>query len=150
MFKKISALLLAFAILVTLCGCAKKFNSYEFSIKLPDNFSETQVSGYNSVYASENLAIFTLRTTFDMKDGLSDMSAKDYAELVLSENKREAEITDDGMFSKFQYTSDSITYINYVAKSSNAFWVITFTAENDDIESEEKNIENYVKSIRFS
>ena len=133
------------------------FRAGEMTITLTDDFAEdTQVTDVYKAFASEDNAIFIVREGYDDYPILTNVSAKDYCELLKGSNGITADTleTEDGLY-YFVYDHYSaqanltFTYYTFAYKSEDAMWVVQFCAVKTKASRWEKYYFNWARSVRF-
>lgn len=149
--KKLLSLLLALTALITLCGCnftagapaEKAFSSNGMTITLTDAFKETTAEGYTVAYDSETVAVFAIKESFTLAEGMQDWTLEDYAERVREANSEHAptKIQKENDRYCFNYNWENpetdVLYYYYTCmyKGSDAFWVVQFSCKITDYPS---------------
>ena len=134
----------------------KTFTAGEMSITLTNKFSKSRQSGYEAVFASNDVAVFVMKESFaDIGRFGSDYTTKSYAELLIDANDIVAKPKNDGERTYFEYNyynpDDGITYyyIAYVYKTNNAFWSVTFAMDNEDSALYSGWVGSWARSVSF-
>lgn len=162
---KILSLIMVFAFLFLSASCAEKdegvapkdFSSNGMTITLTNEFSQKDEEGFTVCFDSGAIVIFCLREEFQIKNGLFEMSAEDYAQSVREVN---ADLDTSDV-----YTKDGYAYIEYdfnnlllgktfsyyctVFKTEDAFWMIQFSCEKFAYETFKPKFEGWAKTIVF-
>jgi len=136
---------------------AKAFSSDGMTITLTDEFRKTDIENYTVAYDSKNVAVFALKEAFSLADGFEDYTVKQYADLVVKNNKLDsAKVKTNGGLTFFEYTytnpetNDEYRYFSYVYKSNDAFWLVQFATLNKNSDTFVQEIEKWAKSVEFS
>lgn len=134
----------------------KTFSAQGMEITLTDEFRETEMEGFDVCYDSTHAAVFCLKEPFSLMEGFEDYTLEEYGELVIQSNGFEgsAELqTADGL-TYFSYNSDVdgqvYSYYAVVYKADDSFWLIQFTALQEDLPDYQDSFVQWAKSVSFS
>lgn len=164
--KKILAVLLAVITVLSCVACggkvyeadAKEFSSNGMTITLTEAFKESSYEGYTVCYDSSEVAVFVLKESFSLQAGLSELSVKDYADLVYQANAAkspEAVVQADGL-TYMEYTffneAENVTYkyFSTMHKGTDAFWLVQFATEEGNYDSYKPYLIEWAKSVDVS
>lgn len=161
--KKITALVLALALIFTFAGCSVKdgkdkvFTCEELSITLNEGYTETQMEGYTACFDSADAAVFVLKEPFSLMVGFEDYTLEQYAELVMQANSTKEPLRADmsdipGVKYTYFNTETNTDYTYYAAlyKSDNAFWMVQFVSKTEDYPEYEAYFTERAKTVTFS
>jgi len=160
--KKILSCMLVVLLLLSFAACGsnsvKEFTSNGMTITLTDGFKKTNYEGYTVCYDSKDVAVFVLKESFSLQEGLSDMSVDDYAELVKSANaskKPSAISKKNGLTSmeyKFLNEEENQTYRYYSAmfKGPDAFWLVQFACKEELYDAKKDTFIEWAKTVEFA
>ncbi len=157
--KKLISVLMSLLLLFCLVSCGEpaeeEFSKDGLTITLTDSFRETHYENYTACYESSSAAVFAIKESFDLLDGLEDYTLEQYAELVKTSNssKMPSEITNVDELTTFEYsfynTEEDATfkYFTVVYKGVDAFWTIQFCCDQEDYEILKSEFIKYAKSV---
>ena len=161
--KKIVAVLLLFAALVTMVSCnkkvyeadAKEFTSNGLTITLTDAFVEKKQEGYTVCYDSKAVAVIALKESFSLQAGVKDWTLEYYADLIKTSNSKHSpsnpvKVGDRMVMEYTFYNPDTdITYHYYTCmyKGSDAFWTIQFTCDVNEIDEYKPYMVEWADSV---
>lgn len=158
------ALLLA-AVLLTLsfasCGLAgeKTFEADGMSITVKGMFTEQNElnEDQNLVLISPDAGVLAVKETFtDIAAANLDpeMSAKEYAAVVMKGNGQTGEPTEADGLTYFTYTNTSddteFTYMAFAYRASDAFWLVQAYCPTEDFEKQQPDFITWAKSVTFT
>ena len=133
----------------------KIFSKAGASITLNESFVEKEYASMTAYYESRLTIVSLLKEEFSslgIADEAQQISLKEYAELLISGNKLEAEIH-EGDLTSFEYSKSvngkDFSYFATVFKASDAYWFIQFGCESKNFEAEKPTFEKYAKSVSF-
>ena len=162
--KKIISLLAMFVLVISLSACSssapkeKVFSHSGMEITLTSEFTETSAANYTVCYESTHAAVFVLKESYSLMDGLENITLSEYGEMARNSNSSRAPsslLTANGI-TYFEYsflnTSENLTYRYYttVHKGSDAFWLIQFVCPDSEYATQKTNFETWAKSIAIS
>ena len=134
---------------------AKTFSSNGMSVTLTNEFQKESVENYTLCYASEKVGMLALKEPFTLAEGMENYTLEQYGNLVLKNNKLTVALeTVDGL-TGFSYdftnsdTGDCFTYVCFVYKSGDAFWLVQFFTKAEHAEEYESQIVEWAKSVDF-
>ena len=162
--KKFVAVLLLVAALVTMASCggkvyeadAKEFTSNGLTITLTEAFVETQHEGYTVCYDSKSVAVIALKESFSLQAGVKDWTLEYYADLIKSANSAHSPSkpvkVGDRMVIEYTFfnPNTNVTYHYYTCmyKGSDAFWMVQFACDVNDIEEYKPYMMQWADSVR--
>lgn len=162
--KKIVAVLIVVAALITMVSCnkkvyeanAKEFTSNGLTITLTDAFVETKQEGYTVCYDSKSVAVIALKESFSLQEGVKDWTLEYYADLIKSSNSAHSpsnpvKVGDRMVIEYTFYNPDTnITYHYYTCmyKGSDAFWMIQFACDVNEIDEYKPYMMQWADSVR--
>lgn len=170
--KKLLALLMAFCLIFSLCGCdfvkdvadsainekakAKTFELDGVSIKLTTDFLRMDFvsEDYDFVVGDEELTIMGLEMDFDENE-VNSLTVSEFAEFFRSNmlDSDPTEVEEMSGIPVFEYCSDSddgeeLTTAVMFYKGDDSFWAICFAADTDDFDELYDDICKYAKSVK--
>lgn len=135
---------------------AKDFSSNGMTITLTEDFVEREYIGYTAIYTSSDVVVGVIGESFSLMPGLKNYTTQQYAQIVMQNNGKYAEIkTEDGLV-YFEFDdSDPTTnvvyhYVAYAYKTSNSFWLVQFSTTKAKVDDYAESITKWAKSVRFS
>ena len=137
----------------------KAFSSDGMGIVLTDDFKKTDIDAdkFTVSYASDKVAVFALKESFSLASGFEDYTLSQYANLVINANGlTSASVKNDGNLKYFTYdytnptSNEDYTYVAYVYKSGDAFWLIQFATLSEDADEYSEQIAEWARSVKFS
>ena len=162
--KKFVAVLLVVAALVTMASCsgkvyeadAKEFTSNGLTITLTDAFVETKQEGYTVCYDSKSVAVIALKESFSLAEGVKDWTLEYYADLIKSSNSAHSPSNPVKVGNRMviEYTffnpNTNVTYHYYTCmyKGRDAFWMVQFACDVNDIEEYKPYMMQWADSVR--
>ena len=160
MKKRFTALVCVAAMAVCMlasCGASSKdFSAAGMTITLTNAFTEKELASATSYYESTTSIVLTLKEEFSLfeQNGIStDISLKEYAELIAYNNGFDVEIIENDGLTYFTYENTAngkdFTYLATVHKCSDAFWLIQFACESKNYEKLSKDFMTWAKSVKF-
>ena len=135
----------------------KTFAAEGMQITLTDDFSKEQFDGFTVCYAAKESAVFTLKESFSLMDGLQDYTLEQYGQLVLQTNsKTDSTLQSGNGFLYFEYEAknaeDGNTYYYYstMHKGLDAFWLVQFAAPAEKKDVYKPFFTEWAESVSFS
>lgn len=135
---------------------AKDFSSNGMTITLTEDFVEREYIGYTAIYTSSDVGVGVIGEAFSLMPGFENYTTQQYAQIVMQNNGKYAEIkTEDGLV-YFEFdNSDPTTnvvyhYVAYAYKTSNSFWLVQFSTTEAKVDDYAESITKWAKSVRFS
>ncbi len=134
----------------------KTFSSNGIKITLTENFKEDdEIENMTASYVSNTCGVFLLKEKFSAYPGLDGYTLEQYADAVIRNNGKIAELREkDGIY-YFEYTfennSDGNTYYYMccVYKTDNAFWTISFSTLESKADNYFDTFMKWAKSVEF-
>ena len=165
---KITAFLLAMltvALFALSCNESKPedkvFENSSFKITLDDSYisSESSESG-NVTFVSydSGCAIVAKNESFEhlaeLKHSPDTMTVKEYATVIIEDNKYDATVKEDGALVYFEHTiknenDGNYKYFSVVYKSTDAFWILRFGCVEEIYEENRADFVRFAKSVIF-
>ncbi|MBQ8862366.1 MAG: hypothetical protein IJ021_06485, partial [Clostridia bacterium] len=130
----------------------KTFAHDGMSITLTGSFRETDYNGFDICYDSSKVAVFVIKDSFSVMDGLEDYTLREYGEAVIEGNGFSSLLESSDGLTYFEYmgTSDqAYNYYAFVFKSDDAFWLIQFATPESEAAKYEAKIFEWAKTIKF-
>ena len=136
----------------------KDFKVSGMTITLTNQFQKATSEGYTACYETDDVAVFILKETFSLQEGLEDLSLDTYAELVRDSSASKASTTifkQNGLtcmeYSFFSEEHDqTYSYFITVYKSSDAFWLVQFACRKESYDTYKNSFLEWGKSVRFA
>jgi len=135
----------------------KEFTKAGMTITLTTDFFEKEIASQTAYYESQKYMVTTLKEEFTIFEsyGMStDISAKEYAKLVIDNNMIASTIEEKDNLVYFEYekavNGKQISYFATVYKSSDAFWLIQFACESKNAEDSQDLFIEWAQTIKFS
>ncbi len=135
----------------------KTFSSNGMTVTLTDGFRETEAEGFTVAYESRDVAVLALKESFDQAEGFGDLTLREYTDLITYYNGAEnATIRTVGEALSFDReavhpdTAVTYHYTNYTYKTADAFWLIQFAVNAEDIDTYASLFDEWAASIRFT
>ena len=117
------------------------FTAEEMSITLTNEFWESPVDGFTACFASEDVSVYALKENYTGEDTLGDITLEEYGQTILETNALTdtAELLTKENLTYFEYAyeteeGDSYGYCAFIYKTSDSFWLIQFSAAEDDLD----------------
>ncbi len=143
--KKMTTLVLALLMLVgCFTGCLGEstatYTKDSFSITMDDQFYEKEMLAYTYYLESPDAIMTALKEEFTLFEQIglsaSDISLKDYAELVILANSADtSDVTEEDGLTYFTYqaeaTGKTFYYMCFVYKGTDAFWSVNLACLAD-------------------
>lgn len=172
--KQASAWLLLLSMIITLAGCAAEeitpptlgllemekasYIAAGMEIQLPTEFRALEGTGYTVCYEASTAAVFALREGFDLAAGVEDLTLAEYADLVRVANttKSPSEVKEEDGLMLIEYTffvesqNADYVYLTTMFKTSDAFWMIQFTCQEENYETYRPHFIEWAKSVTFA
>lgn len=134
----------------------KMFVTSDMHIILNENFTSSDMKGFEACYVSQKITVFVVKETFKDYPELKDISLQEYIKKIVEANKIEnSETVEENGKTYFisehknSKTEESETYYGYVFKTEYEFWFIQFGAKTSDIEPYIDDIKTWADSIEF-
>lgn len=125
-------------------------------ITLTDSFADTNISGFNFTYGSDDVAVLGFADEFIIMEGLEDYTIDEYGELSIANNNLNSKLERENGVVYYEYDSyiaeDDITYCYLAAiyKEEDAFWTVTFTVDEANYEEYKPLFIEWAKSVEFT
>ena len=151
------AMLLLCSFMLCSCGAAKEkeFSKEGFTITLTDAFKEQEIATQTVAYASSKVSVTALKedlSAFKDNNMDTDITLKDYAELVIAANGLDSEAEEKDGLVCFTYdkslSGQNFTYLATVFKGSDAFWLVQFGCENSQYDALKEDFVKYAKTVK--
>ena len=152
--KKIALFALVALLIFTLASCGDKTLEKDgFTITLPATFIDmtTLADGVVANYATVtgSMVVTVIKTPFsELSD---DMTAYDFAELLVNGNGFDTEIQNTADCASFAYNYDvegeEYTYLAFCYVGKDGYWFVTFACPSNDYEKNEAKMREYASTI---
>lgn len=124
------------------------------TLMLPYEFDEVQFPKYmdwEAAYKSDNAEVIIIKSEFVQGDSLSKCTASQYAaQYIRLEGFQSTVRSASGSLTYFIYTyPDYYTYVYYVYKAEDAFWIVRFGAPEEKFNDYKKEFESVARTVRF-
>ena len=129
----------------------KSFEQGEFSVILDSSFKQKDASGAYAYFISSDYLVVCIKEEFSSLEAeYQGFSEEKYGEIVCVSNEKPLEaLKNENGYYYLEYTSKvenkEYYYNSFIKKGESAFYIITFTAEN-----EEDNSSNHMKFLSFA
>lgn len=135
----------------------KTFTAEDMQITLTNNFTEANYEDCTSSYESKNIAVFTIKNDFSLFEGGGEnYSIEEYADIVEQANDlpyNSMEYINGIPCLKYDFTNPdyniTYSYMTFLYKSDNAFWIVQFTTEKSKSENYAEQIVEWAGSVSF-
>lgn len=134
----------------------KDFSAAGMTITLTEEFSESNVVSQTAVYQSQKVIVTVLKeekSLFAQAGVSSDMSLRDYAQMVITANALDEEVYETDGLVCFDYDKEAngkeLNYFASVYKGADAYWLVQFCAEEDDYDDMLDEFKKWAKSVKF-
>ena len=135
----------------------KDFKVSGMTITLTNQFQKATSEGYTACYETDDVAVFILKETFTLQEGLEDVSLEKYAELVRDSNESKATTTlyQQGDLTCMEYSffseehDQTYSYFTTMYKSSDAFWLIQFACREEFYDTYKNDFVEWAQSVSF-
>lgn len=153
----ILAFLLAFTITLDFINISKKetFKENDFQITLTNDFKANDLAGATAYFESNKAIVVAKKEDLkDLKDlGIKRVSSlEDYAKVILRANDSDYTLQKKGNIIYYEYESkvedNLFYYFVTVAKSDDAFWVISFASHESNKNIYKPEFIKWAKSIK--
>ena len=129
------------------------FSKHGMSITLTDEFYEYNEEGFDVAYYSDDVAVLGIFDSYDVNEQLRDLTLPEYCDLIIEKNQLTSKPeTVDGLMRvcfEAEGRGESYTYMAYMFKIEDGFWIIQFAFESDDILELEPSVSKWAQSIEF-
>ena len=140
-------------------GDPKTFSGDGMRITLTDRFEKMDgedFSAYTVCYASKDFVVMATKEEFSLLAGAENYTLEEYGDLVIANN---------GLTDSYLRTKEGLTFFEYTAKSSDssevygyfacvykaedAFWLIQFSAGEEELDKYEEQFIEWANSVEF-
>lgn len=132
----------------------KTFTNGGMHIVLTNEFDEMQIEGYDNCYSSDEMAVVTVKESFDSDEEFSNLSIEEYGKILLEVNEFDSDIQHKNGLTWFEHEyyneeeQQGYYYYSYLFKSKDAFWLVEITVREENKHLKE-TVEEIAKSITF-
>ena len=160
--KKIAILLAVLMLTLSLASCGlmgpKTFTVDDLSITVEGFFTEQNGLNeeYNLILISPDAGVMILKETFEefeKADLDTDMSVKEYAEIVMFGNGLSGDPTEEDGMTYFTYTEEvdgtEFTYMGFCYRGTDAYWLVQIYCPTEDYEAKKPEMMEWAKSVSF-
>ena len=161
--KKIAILLAVLMLTLSLASCGlmgeKTFTKDGISITVKGFFTEQNDlnKDYNLILISPDAGVMILKETFEefeKADLDTDMSVKEYAEIVMFGNDLSGDPTEEDGMTYFTYTEKvdgtEFTYMGFCYRGTDADWLVQIYCPTEDYEAKKPDMMEWAKSVSFA
>ena len=135
----------------------KEFAKAGMTITLTSDFYEKEIASQTAYYESQKYIVSVLKEEFTIFESMNistDISAKEYAKLVLDNNMLTSPIEEKDNLTYFKYEKTTngklFSYFATVHKSSDSFWLIQFVCESKNAEDSQDLFVEWGQSIKLN
>lgn len=132
----------------------QEFSKAGLTITLTQDFHEMEVVSQTATYFTPECVVTSLKeefTLFEQNDLPTDISLKEYAEIIISNNALDTKIEGNESRPCFVYgrqaNGKDYTYLATVFKGSDAFWMVTFACESKNYASSQEQFIEWADTI---
>ncbi|MBR3895137.1 MAG: hypothetical protein IKJ35_08340 [Clostridia bacterium] len=134
----------------------KTFSQGGLTVTLTNEFKKFDSDNHVASFSSAKVAVFAVKDSFSMMEGLEDYTLDQYLDLALKVHNLSSqnELNVKGL-KGFVYdstnpdTKDEYRYFSYVYKSDDAFWIVQFAVKTQNADRYEEQIVEWAKSVTF-
>ena len=161
--KRIAILMAVLMLTLSLASCGlmgeKTFTKDGISITVKGFFTEQNDlnEDYNLILISPDVGVMILKETFEefeKADLDTDMSVKDYADIVMFGNGLSGDPTEEDGMTYFTYTEDvdgtEFTYMGFCYRGTDAYWLVQIYCPTEDYETKKPDMMAWAKSVSFN
>lgn len=162
--KKIAILMAVLMLTLSLASCGllggeKTFTVDGLSITVKGMFSEQNDlnEAFDLILISPEAGVMILKETFaefEEADLDTDMSVKEYAEIVMPGNSLSGDPTEKDGLTYFTYTAESegtnFTYVGFCYRGADAYWLVQMYCPTEDFEATKPDFITWAKSVTFA
>ena len=161
--KKIAILLAVLMLTLSLASCGlmgeKTFTKDGISITVKGFFTEQNDlnKDYNLILISPDAGVMILKETFEefeKADLDTDMSVKEYADIVMFGNGLSGDPTEEDGMTYFTYTEEvdgtEFTYMGFCFRGTDAYWLVQIYCATADYEAKKPDMMDWAKSVTFA
>ena len=161
--KKIAILLAVLMLTLSLASCGlmgeKTFTKDGISITVKGFFTEQNDlnKDYNLILISPDAGVMILKETFEefeKADLDTDMSVKEYADIVMFGNGLSGDPTEEDGMTYFTYTEEvdgtEFTYMGFCYRGTDAYWLVQIYCATADYEAKKPDMMDWAKSVMFA
>lgn len=162
--KKIAILMAVLMLTLSLASCGllggeKTFTVDGLSITVKGMFSEQNDLNetFDLILISPEAGVMILKETFaefEEADLDTDMSVKEYAEIVMLGNSLSGAPTEEDGLTYFTYTAESegtnFTYVGFCYRGADAYWLVQMYCPTEDFEATKPDFITWAKSVTFA
>ena len=134
----------------------KTFTANGLTIVLTNEFGEVDVPQRTAAFASEKVAVYALRESFELADWLEGLSLSEYGDIVMENNgKPGLQLKTEKGLTYFEYdfnntaVNEEYRYYTFLYKANDAFWVIQFVTQVSDTDEFFNRIITWASSVSF-
>ena len=161
--KKIAILMAVLMLTLALASCGlageKTYTVDNLSITVKGFFSEQNELNeeYDLILISPEVGVMILKETFaEFEEAKldTDMSVKEYAEIVMEGNKLTGAPTEEDGLTYFTYTAEAdgteFTYMGFCFRGTDAYWLVQIYCATADYEAKKPDMMDWAKSVTFA
>ncbi len=145
---------------VLLGGCfgatEKEYASNGFKIKVDEELFEKDLATATAYFTGEKTLVMAIKEEFTLLEAVDikeSSTLKDYAEVVIANNKADYEIKEKDGLTYFEYEKEvngkNYYYLSTVYKSHDAFWLVNFACEKKNKEAYQEKFLTWAKTVEF-
>ena len=160
--KKIAILMAVLMLTLALASCGlageKTYTVDNLSITVKGFFTEQNELNeeYDLILISPEVGVMILKETFaEFEEAKldTDMSVKEYAEIVMEGNKLTGAPTEEDGLTYFTYTAEAdgteFTYMGFCFRGTDAYWLVQIYCPTEDYEAKKPDMMEWAKSVSF-
>ncbi|MBP3666207.1 MAG: hypothetical protein J6K29_04050 [Clostridia bacterium] len=162
--KRIALVMAALMLILSLASCGllggeKTFTVDSLTITVKGMFSEQNELNeeYDLILISPKAGVMILKETFAEFEEVNldtDMSVKEYAQIVMKGNQLTGAPTEEDGQTYFTYTAESdgteFTYMGFCFRGTDAYWLVQMYCPTEDFETIKPDFMTWAKSVTFA
>ena len=127
----------------------KQFNKAGMTITLTEEFKEFDAGNYTVGYTTNKCAVFALEEAFSLFENGESMTVREYGQLVLYNNgmNETSKLVEENGLLYFEYQMETYYYMACLYKAEDAFWLVQFSCDADNISAFKDNFTQWAKTI---
>ena len=130
---------------------SKAYTEAGMTITLPAEFRNFDAQGFTVGYTTADSAVFALKEEFSLAPGAEQMTLEEYGQLVLTSNNliEKSQLEQQDGFLCFEYQVDNFYYLACTYKSTDAFWLVQFSCDAENIDTFKPQFLDWAKTVTF-
>ena len=129
----------------------KQFDKAGMTITLTEEFREFDAENYTVGYTTNKCAVFALEEAFSLFEDGESLTLRNYGQMILDNNGMNGttKLVEENGLLYFEYQVETYHYMACLYKADDAFWMVQFSCDVDNINAFKPIFAQWAKTVVF-